>query len=328
MNGQARRALICGVSGQDGSLLAKLLLSKGYEVWGTARDAQMSGFENLHALGIHGRVGLLSMSPRDLHSVLGSLSTSCPHEIYLLAAQSSVGLSFEQPAETLESIAAGTLNALEAVRILKLDARIYHAGSSECFGDVGDLRADESTPFQPRSPYAVAKSAAHWLVRNYRDSYRMFASNGILFNHESEFRPARYVTRKIAAAVCRIARGPRERLVLGRMDIVRDWGWAGEYVEAMWRILQHDRPDDFVIATGTSHSLAEFVEVAFRAVGLDWREHVDVDASFCRPSDITNSRADPSRAQRLLGWEPQHFMADVVKLMIEAEMRSAAAAQP
>jgi GDPmannose 4,6-dehydratase len=316
------RSLIIGISGQDGALIAKLLIGKGYQVWGTSRDVEAADFKNLSALKIFDKVKLLSMAPRDLNSIIAVLSDCQPDEIYFLAAQSSVGLSFEQPNETFESIAIGVLNLLEAVRILKLDARIYHASSSECFGDVGDRCANELSPFQPRSPYAIAKSSAHWLVRNYRESYGIYASNGILFNHESNLRPFRYVTRKIVSAACRIARGSNERLLLGRLDIVRDWGWAEEYVEAMWRILQHTSPDDFIIATGKSCSLMDFVDTAFRTVELDWQKYVSVDQSLFRPSDIAISRGDPSKAQDLLGWEPHCFMADVVKLMVAAEMQS------
>lgn len=313
-------SLVIGISGQDGALIAKLLVGKGYTVWGTSRDIETANFKNLSSLGILDKVRLVSMSPRDLNNIIAVLSDCRPDEIYLLAAQSSVGLSFEQPSETFESITIATLNLLEAVRILKLKSRIYHASSSECFGDVGNRSACESTPFQPRSPYAIAKSSAHWIVANYRESYGIYASNGILFNHESNLRPLRYVTRKIVSGACRIARGSNEKLRLGRLDIVRDWGWAEEYVEAMWRILQHDAPDDFIIATGKSCSLLDFVDTSFQMVGLDWRKHVEVDVSLFRPSDIASSRGDPSKANNLIGWEAKTFMVDVVKLMVEAEM--------
>jgi GDPmannose 4,6-dehydratase len=234
-----KRALVCGIAGQDGAYLARWLLGKGYEVWGTSRDAAMSPFTNLETLGIREQVALRSMAINDFRSVLNVLHESEPDEVYLLAAQSSVGLSFEQPAETLESIAVGVLNLLEVVRLLKRPVRLYHASSSECFGETGRHAANESTPFAPRSPYAVAKASAHWLTRNYREAYGLFACNGILFNHESPLRPARFVTRKIVTGAVRIAGGANERLRLGRVDIVRDWGWAPEYVEAMWR-----RPGD------------------------------------------------------------------------------------
>jgi len=315
------KALIIGIGGQDGSLMAKLLVGKGYQVWGTSRDVEAANFKNLTILGVLNNVKLVSMVPRDLNSIIAVLSNFKPDEIYMLAAQSSVGLSFEQPNETFDSIAIGTLNLLEAVRILNLDTRIYHASSSECFGDLGDKYATESTYFQPRSPYAIAKSSAHWLVKNYRESYGIFASNGILFNHESNLRPSRYVTKKIISTACKIACGSCEKLLLGRLDIVRDWGWAEEYVEAMWRMLQHHSPDDFIIATGKSRSLLDFLDTAFCAVGLDWQKHVEIDASFLRPSDIAVSRGDPSKAKDLLGWVPKISMEDVVKLMVEAEMK-------
>lgn len=314
------RALICGVSGQDGSYLAQFLLQKGYEVIGTSRDAQMGSFESHAILGIAGRVQLESMSPHDFRSVLQVLRKTEPDEIYNLSGQSSVGLSFEQPVETLESMLAGTLNILEGIRFLGRSVRFYNAGSSECFGDTGGAAATESTPFRPRSPYAVAKSAAHWLVANYREAYRLHASTGILFNHDSPLRPARFVTRKVVLAACRIARGSSERLTLGNINIRRDWGWAPEYVVAMWQMLQRESPDDFVIATGQSHTLQEFVAEAFAQVNLDWREHVDVSEALFRPTDISEGRGDATKAKRDLGWEARVGMREVVARMVRAEL--------
>ncbi|RCK77776.1 MAG: GDP-mannose 4,6-dehydratase [Candidatus Ozemobacter sibiricus] len=314
-----KRALICGISGQDGAYLAKLLLSKGYEVWGTSRDAQVTSFSRLTRLGIYDQVHLLSMAPNDFRSVLQALSRSHPQEIYFLAGQSSVGLSFEQPAETLDSILQGTLNLLEAIRFLGEGIRLYHASSSESFGDLAGQPATEETPFRPRSPYAVAKASAHWLVANYREAYGLFACNGILFNHESPLRPPRFVTRKIVAAACRIAAGSSEKLALGRLDVARDWGWAPDYVEAMWRMLAQDSPGDFIIATGQTHSLEEFVRTAFALVGLDWREHVVCSPELIRPSDIAWSGGNPARARERLGWTASQTMHDVIRLMIEAE---------
>ncbi len=313
-----RTALICGISGQDGAYLAQFLLQKGYRVIGTSRDAQMSGFRNLSRLGIREQVELASMAVSDFRSVLQVLARFEPAEVYNLAGQSSVGLSFEQPVETLESISIGTLNLLEGIRFLDRDIRFYNAGSSECFGDTGDAPASEQTPFRPRSPYAVAKAAAHWEVANYREAYGLFACSGILFNHESPLRPERFVTQKIVRAACRIARGSKERLTLGRLDIQRDWGWAPEYVEAMWQMLQQPQPKDFVIATGETNALQDFVVAAFAAVDLDWRKHVDTDPALMRPSDLNISRADPSLAQAKLGWQAQTRMAGVVKNMVEA----------
>ena len=312
------KALICGVGGQDGAYLAELLLNKDYEVWGTSRDAQMTDFRNLRALQLEQRVSLCSMAPTDFRSVLSVLSRCTPDEVYFLAGQSSVGLSFEQPVETLESITIGTLNMLEAIRFLGGTIKLYHASSSECFGDVGQTPANERTPFHPRSPYAVAKASAHWMVANYREAYGLFACSGILFNHESPLRPARFVTRKIVDSALRIALGSGEKLVLGRLDIVRDWGWAPEYVDAMWRMLQQARPSDFVIATGISVSLEDFVRVVFSTVGLDWREHVMSDKSFYRPSDIDWSQGDARLAKEQLGWEARTKMPELAKLMVDA----------
>ena len=317
-----KRALICGVSGQDGGYLAKLLLERGYHVFGTSRDAQVSAFANLKTLGIAGRVSTLSMAPNDFRSVLTVLKASTPDEVYYLAGQSSVGLSFEQPAETLESIALGTLNLLEAVRFLGKETKIYHAGSSECFGDIPDDGATERTPFRPRSPYAVAKASAHWLVANYREAYGLFACNGILFNHESPLRPKRFVTQKIVAAACRISKGSNEKLQLGRLDIVRDWGWAPEYVDAMWRMLQQDEANDYIVATGEGHSLQQFVEVAFREVGLNWLDHVESDRSLYRPTDLARSVGNPQLAFDKLGWRAESNMLAVVRLMVAHEMQS------
>lgn len=318
------RALICGISGQDGAYLARHLLDKGYDVVGTSRDAQVGQFRNLSRLGVRDRVRLESMAPNDFRSVLNVLRRTEPDEVYNLAGQSSVGLSFEQPVETLESIAVGTVNLLEAIRFLDRPIRLYSAGSSECFGDTAGRAANEQTPFHPRSPYAVAKSTAHWLVANYRDAYGLHASTGILFNHESPLRPERFVTKKIVAAAVRIAQGDRSRLTLGNIHIKRDWGWAPEFVDAMWRMLQQPSGSDFVIATGESHSLEEFVDAAFSRVGLDWREHTDVSEALMRPSDLAEGLGDPSRASRILDWLPTYRMHDVVTAMVEAQLVDAA----
>jgi GDPmannose 4,6-dehydratase len=291
-----KTALICGISGQDGTYLAQLLLSKGYTVWGTTRDAQGSTFSNLKTIGIKEKVKLISMIPEDFRSVFMSVKLSQPDEVYFLAGQSSVGLSFEQPAETIQSVVIGVLNMLEAVRMSDKPIRLYHAGSSECFGDTQGQPADEKTPFRPRSPYAVAKASAFWLVDNYREAYGLYACTGLLFNHESPLRPTRFVTQKIIQTVKRIAAGSGENLTLGRLDISRDWGWAKEYVDAMWRMLQLENPEDFVIATGVTITLEEFVAHAFKIFDLDWREHVVQDQSFFRPNDILVSAADPSKA--------------------------------
>ncbi len=314
-----KKALICGISGQDGSFLARFLLSKGYQVFGTSRDAQGSSFSNLTRLGIKDQIHLLSMVPEDFRSVLVSLRKSSPDEVYYLAGQSSVGLSFEQPAETIQSISLGMLNILEACRMINEDIRIYHAGSSETFGDTKGNPASESTSFHPVSPYAVAKASAFWLVDNYRNAYNLFACTGILFNHESFLRPNRFVTQKIISSVKRIASGSKETLELGRLDISRDWGWAPEYVEAMWLMLQQSEPEDFVIATGETNLLKDFVAVAFDQFGLNWEDHVRQNEEFMRPTDILISVGDPSKAHQKMGWKAKSKMRDVVKLMIENE---------
>ncbi|MBU0620472.1 MAG: GDP-mannose 4,6-dehydratase [Gammaproteobacteria bacterium] len=313
------KALVCGISGQDGAYLAQLLLGKGYEVWGTSRDAQASSFGNLIQLGIKDQVRLISMAPNDFRSVLTALKRSEPDEIYFLSGQSSVGLSFEQPVETIESITLSTLNMLEAIRLLEKPIRFYHAGSSECFGDIGQVMADEVMPFRPRSPYGIAKASAHLLVANYREAYGLFACNGILFNHESPLRPPRFVTRKIISAACRIANGANEKLELGRLDIVRDWGWAPEFVEAMWLMLQQDQADDFIISTGEANSLEDFVGCTFDRLGLDWRDHVLSNSALFRPTDLFWSQGRSDKAEKILGWRAETKMKGVIHKMIENE---------
>ena len=313
-----RRALVCGVGGQDGAYLSELLLGKDYEVIGTSRDAAGVSLRGLHSLGIADRVSIVSMTPNDYRSVLQAVSRWQPDEIYNLAGQTSVGLSFEQPVEAIESIAIGTLNLLEAIRFVGAPIRLYNAGSSECFGDTGTAPASESTPFSPRSPYAVAKACAHNLVANYRSAYAMFACTGILFNHESPLRPERFVTQKVVQAAARIAAGSRETLTLGNLDIHRDWGWAPEYVEAMWLMLQQEAPRDFVIATGTTVSLEYFVERCFGHFGLDWRSHTRHDNGLMRPSDIRFGSADPSQAAGNLGWQARCGVNELVERLCVA----------
>jgi GDPmannose 4,6-dehydratase len=315
-----RKALITGISGQDGAYLAALLLNEGYAVIGTSRDAQITSFRNLQKLGIEKEVGLESVALNDFRSVLQVLTKVEPDEIYHLAGQSSVALSFEQPVETQESIAGATLNLLEAVRFVKRPVRIYNASSSECFGELTGTAATESTPFQPKSPYGVAKAAAFWLVANYREAYGLFACSGILFNHESPLRPERFVTKKIANSVARILRGEQTKLVLGNLDIWRDWGWSPEYVQAMHAMLGLDRPEDFVIATGESHQLSDFVKVAFSSVGLDWQNHVEIDQSLFRPSEILFGQGDPSRARKILGWQPRNRMKEVAQMLVQTSL--------
>jgi GDPmannose 4,6-dehydratase len=319
-NSELKRALICGVSGQDGSYLAHHLLSLGYEVFGTSRDAATSGFGNLIRLGIRDKVHLVSMAPNDFRSVLGVVDSAAPHEIYNLSGQSSVGLSFQQPVETLESMLTATVNILEAIRFLKKPVRFYNACSAECFGNTGDMPANEETPFRPRSPYGVAKAAAFWQVANYREAYGLFACSGILFNHESPLRPERFVTSKIVHGARRIAEGDGKKLVLGNLEVSRDWGWAPEYVKAMYLMLQLDDPLDFVIATGKTHTLAEFAEAVFSEFGLKWQNHVELDPGLIRPSDIAANHADPQLADKVLGWRAQVGLHSIAGKLVAGDL--------
>jgi GDPmannose 4,6-dehydratase len=313
-----KTALICGISGQDGTYLAQFLLSQGYTVYGTSRDAQISTFRNLIRLGIRDRVKTCSMALNDFRSVLQVIHKLQPDEIYNLAGQTSVGLSFELPVETMESITLGTFNLLEAIRFTGGQIKLYNASSSECFGDTGSQPAHENTPFRPRSPYAVAKAAAFWQVANYREAYRLFACSGILFNHESPLRPKRFVTQKIVSAAHEIAQGRTQKLCLGDISIQRDWGWSPEYVEAMYQMLQQDAPDDYVIATGQSFSLEAFVAEVFAYLGLNWRDHVEIDSSLFRPTDIAVSRGDATKAREKLGWQAKSTMQAIARMMVDA----------
>lgn len=316
---QKKKALICGISGQDGAYLAQLLLKKGYDVHGTTRGTDNSNFGNLRQLGVCEKITTHFMDTKDLTSVQGVLGEVLPNEVYNLAGESSVGLSFERPAEALMSISIGTFNLLEAIRFIEQPVKFYNAGSSECFGGADGVSCDELTPFRPRSPYAVAKSSAFWSVANYREAYHLFACTGILFNHESPLRPERFVTQKIIKTACRIAAGSDEKLHLGNITIARDWGWAPEYVEAMWLMLQQRKPNDYVIATGETHTLEELVSEAFRCLDLDWQEHVLADQSLLRPLDIAISKANPRVASEVLGWRAKYRMKDVIRMMIEEE---------
>lgn len=311
-----KKALIFGISGQDGAYLAKLLLEKGYTVFGASRDAELSPFSKLTRMGIRDSIQTLSANPADFRSVLTALKRSQAGEVYNLAGQSSVGLSFDQPVDTFNSIAIANLNLLEAIRFLGTDVRYYNAGSSECFGNT-PIPATEETPFRPRSPYAAAKAAAFFQTANYREAYGLYACSGILFNHESPLRPDRFVTQKIVRTACRIAKGSKDPLILGNTSIVRDWGWAPEYVEAMWLMLQQDRADDYIIATGTSCSLLDFTAQVFTELKLDYMEHLQSDASLLRPTDIVESRAAPYKAHARLGWAAATNMPDMVKKLVK-----------
>jgi GDPmannose 4,6-dehydratase len=316
-----KRALIFGISGQDGGYLAQRLLREGYAVHGTSRDAEMTSFHNLVTLGIRHQVCLHSADPADFRSVMQAVKLAEPDEIYNLSGQSSVGLSFSQPMETMESILSATLNILETIRFLNAGIRFYNAASSECFGHTGETPATEETPFQPRSPYATAKAAAFWAAANYREAYGLFVCSGILFNHESPLRPTRFVTRKIVAGAARIAAGMETGpLRLGNLDICRDWGWAPEYVDVIWRMMQAETAEDYIIATGRSWSLRDFVAETFAVFGLDWRDHVESDPGLYRPSDIPRSAGNPGKAARRLGWRAQTLMPEVVRRMVAAEM--------
>lgn len=289
------------------------MLSHGYEVHGTSRDARVNTFHNLIDLGIRDKVSPLSLNLSDYGHVQQTLADLKVDEIYNLSAQSSVGLSFEKPRETIESIAGVTLNLLEAIRNTCAETRFFNAGSGECFGDTLDAPADEERQFRSKSPYAVAKAEAVLEVAGYRETYSLFGATGILFNHESPLRSKRFVTQKIISAVKRVAGGDHKKLQLGDISVVRDWGWAPEYVEAMWLMLQQDEPDDFVIATGEAYGLEEFVDQAFKVAGLDWRDHVVVDKSLFRPADLMKNYGNPKKAKEKLGWKAKYAMPDTVK---------------
>lgn len=315
------RALIFGVSGQDGAYLSKFLLSKNYEIMGAGRDTDSHKFENLESLGIKKDVHLVSAQAKDYQSIIKCLQSFLPDEVYNLSGVTSVAFSFEQPVETFESISVGTWHLLEALRQSKKPIKFYNAGSSECFGNTHGQTANEETPFRPRSPYGVAKSAAFWQVANFREAYNLYACSGILFNHESPLRPDRFVTKKIVSTTCRIKNGSKERLVLGNLNISRDWGWAPEYVEAMWKMLQQKTPDDYVIATGETNSLEDFVAETFSQLGLVWKEFVTTDAKFMRPTDIQANYANPKKAEEKLNWKAKSKMKQVIQKMIEAELQ-------
>jgi len=314
-----KKALICGISGQDGSYLAKLLLGKGYIVIGTSRDAQLSSFSNLKKLDIYDKISFETMALNDFRSVLNVVMNTLPDEIYNLAGQTSVALSFQQPVETIESIIIGNLNLLEAIRFAKKEIKFYNAGSSESFGNTSTLGANEESVFKPMSPYAVAKSASFWQIDNYRKAYKLFCVTGILFNHESTLRDKRFVSKKIINTACRIKEGSSEKLELGNLYIRRDWGWAPEYVEAMWKMLQNDNPMDYVIGTGVNHSLEDFVSITFSLLDLDWKEHVVENKMFNRPSDIAISIANPIKANKDLGWKAKTELKELIKIMITEE---------
>jgi GDPmannose 4,6-dehydratase len=313
-----KTALIVGITGQDGAYLAKHLLSLGYQVIGTSRDAQACNTANLEKLGIEKNLKLVSLAPNDFRSSLRCISDTTPDEIYNLSGQTSVGLSYEQPVECMESIAIGTLNILESIRYLGINTRFFSAGSSECYGDTGHDIANESSPFRPRSPYAVAKATSFWQVASYREAYGLFCCTGILANHESPLRSKRFVTQKIIQTAKRIKQGQSNELVLGNIDICRDWGWAPDYVVAMHLMLQSDMPKDYIIATGKTHSLREFIKCAFEALSLDYLKYLRTEASLFRPNDVNNSRLSPELINLEVGWKSTVTLYEIVDRMILA----------
>ena len=323
-----KRALITGITGQDGSYLAELLLDKGYEVHGLVRRSSSFNrwridhlYRDPHEAGT--RLFLHYADLTDSSSLIGHLHRVKPEEVYNLGAQSHVKVSFEMPEFTAETAGMGTLRILEAVRTADWPIRFYQAGSSEMFGRVAESPQTETTPFRPRSPYAIAKVFAHWITVDYREAYGLYTSNGILFNHESPRRGETFVTRKVTRAVAAVCAGQIDHVYLGNLDAKRDWGYAKEYVEAMWLMLQQDRPDDYVVATGETHSVRELCEVAFGLVGRDWQDHVRIDEGYLRPTEVDELRGDASKAERVLGWRPRTGFGELIRIMVEADLREA-----
>ncbi len=312
------KALITGITGQDGSYLAELLLSKGYQVFGIVRRSSTESFERIAHLT--GRVTLLQADLLDQYSLIEAIRQAAPREVYNLAAQSFVPTSWAQPVLTGEFTAMGVTRVLEAIRAVDTSIRFYQASSSEMFGRVLEVPQKETTPFYPRSPYGVAKAYGHYITVNYRESYNLFACSGILFNHESERRGLEFVTRKVTDGVARIKLGLATELRLGNLEAKRDWGFAGDYVEAMWLMLQQDEPDDYVVAMGETHTVRELVEIAFTRVGLDWKQYVVEDPAFFRPAEVDLLIGDPSKAKEKLGWVPRTSFQELVHRMVDADM--------
>ena len=313
-----RKALITGVTGQDGSYLAEFLLQKGYEVHGMVRRASTENFERIDRL--HDRIQLHQGDLLDQLSIVTIIQEIRPHEVYNFAAQSFVPTSWSQPLLTAEFTALGVTRVLEAVRLVDPSIRFYQASSSEMFGNVREEPQTEQTPFWPRSPYGVAKVYGHWITVNYRESYGIFACSGILFNHESPLRGREFVSRKVTNAVARIKFGLQEKLIMGNLDAMRDWGFASDYIQAAWRMLQQDKPDDYVVATGVKHSVRELVELAFSHAGLDWQKHVVTDPTLFRPAEVNTLRGDASKARRVLGWAPKVSFAELIRMMVNADL--------
>jgi GDPmannose 4,6-dehydratase len=312
-----KRALITGITGQDGSYLAEFLLAKGYQVFGTIRRSSTTNFERIQH--IQDDVTLIQADLSDLTSLISAVREAQPDEVYNLAAQSFVPTSWSQPVFTGEITALGVTQMLDAIRNAKPDARFYQASSSEMFGKVQEVPQRESTPFYPRSPYGVAKVYGHWITVNYRESYNMHATSGILFNHESPRRGREFVTRKVAYTAARIKLGLSKEMRIGNLDAQRDWGFAGDYVEAMWMMLQQDTPDDYVVATGQTHTVQRLVEVAFNCLGLNWRDFAVQDPKFMRPAEVDLLIGDPSKAVKVLGWKPHVSFEQLVEMMVKSD---------
>jgi GDPmannose 4,6-dehydratase len=315
---ERRRALITGITGQDGSYLAELLLAKDYDVFGVVRRTSHHGLERIDHLA--DRITILPADLLDQHSLTVALQETKPHEVYNLAAQSYVPTSWSQPVLTGEFTALGVTRMLEAIRLVHPSARFYQASSSEMFGKVTETPQRETTPFYPRSPYGVAKAYGHWITVNYRESYGLYAVSGILFNHESPRRGLEFVTRKVTDAVARIKLGRAKELRMGNLDAHRDWGYAVDYVDAMWRMLQADRPGDYVIGTGVMHSVRDLVETAFGHAGLDWHQYVKTDPAFFRPAEVDLLLADPAKARDQLGWTPTVGFEELIAMMVDADL--------
>ena len=316
-----RSALITGVTGQDGAYLAKFLLAKGYEVFGTFRRVSTPNFWRLQSLGIHRRVKLVPMDLSDMSSIIEAMTISEPSEIYHLAAQSFVGASFDQPIATGEMSGLATTKMLEAMRTVAKDAHFYQASTSELFGNSSNVARNENSPFMPASPYAAAKLYAYWTTRVYREAYGLFACNGILFNHESPLRGLEFVTRKISNACARISLGMQDQLSLGNLSPERDWGYAPDYVVSMWQMMMQEKPEDYVVATGRTHSVSNFVDAAFERIGLDAGKYVRVDKKLFRPLEVSKLRGDPSKAKRLLRWRSNVTFEGLVTKMVDEDLR-------
>lgn len=321
MTANQKVALIAGVTGQDGAYLSHYLVGKGYKVVGSTRDIVSANTSRLKAVGVEECVELITVLPNDFRSISKAILKVNPDEIYNLAGQTSVGLSFEQPAEAIDSIANATINWLEAIRLLSPKTPFFNAGSSECFGDCRGAKADEQTPFSPRSPYAIAKATAIWYVKNYRESYGLKCCTGIMSNHESPLRGKRFVTQKIVSAVKEIRDGTRDDLKLGNLNVWRDWGWSADYCRAIHMMLtRNDRFEDFVIATGESHSLSEFVQIIFACAGLDSREFVCLNNNLLRPNELEYSSLNPRRIKEALGWESSLLFPEMVDKLYQNDL--------